>query len=148
MPLIQLSNGGEAIVDDEDFARLSRWKWHRSQNGYAMRTTWKGKLPMHRAIIDCPLGLEVDHINRDKLDNRRNNLRAVTHSTNQRNAPAQRNNTSGFRGVSFDRGRGKWRAATKVDGKHKLIGRYETAEQASEAYESYVRAIMRVEGLA
>lgn len=140
MKSIMLSNGGLALVDDQDFELLNRWRWHRSQNGYAMRSSYRGKVVMHRLIMSpAPSGLEVDHINRDKLDNRRSNLRWVTHSVNQRNNPAQANNTSGYRGVCWDRTRGKWRAATKHDGRHVLIGRYDTAEEASTAYEAYVR---------
>lgn len=140
MPLIPLSNGGSAVVDQEDFAHLSKWKWHRSQGGYARRTGWKVVISMHRLITTCPSGLEVDHINRDKLDNRRENLRVVNHSINQHNTPAQCDNTSGYKGVCFDKSRNRWRAATKHGGRHILIGRYATAEEADAAYRAWVAA--------
>jgi hypothetical protein len=147
MKEINLSNGGAALIDDADFELVNRWKWRRSENGYAVRTSWKGKILMHRLVIGViPKGLEVDHINRIKLDNRRCNLRAVTHSENQRNTPKQSNNTSGFKGVSWDKSRGKWRAATKHNGKHILIGRFNTPQEASRAYESVVPQVAQKVG--
>jgi hypothetical protein len=140
---ISLSNGGVALVDDADHALVSRWKWRLAPNGYARRSTYRGCMLMHRLVYgDVPAGLEVDHINRNKLDNRRANLRAVTHNVNQRNAPGGRNNTSGYKGVSYDKARGKWRAATKHNGRHILIGRYSTPQEASAAYLAWQSAIV------
>ena len=135
---LQLSNGGLTLVDPDVLEAMSRWAWRRAENGYAVRTAWHRKVLLHREITDCPEGLEVDHINGDKLDNRRANLRIVTRAENERNKPIGRRNTSGFKGVCFDKSRGKWRAATKHAGKNVLIGRFDSAEAASAAYVAWV----------
>jgi len=78
---ILLSRGHVALVDDADFDWLSRSKWHCSNDGYAV----SGVVVMHRLIMDAPDGMEVDHIDRNKLNNRRSNLRVCTHAENMRN---------------------------------------------------------------
>jgi hypothetical protein len=124
---IVLSSGDVALVDEADYAYIARWKWKRHPQGYAARTGYRERrfvtILMHREIAQPPVCLEVDHINWDKLDNRRANLRCVTHSENEFNRPAQRNNTtSGVVGVCFDRSRRKWKASV---GKRSL-GRFNT----------------------
>lgn len=137
---IPLSNGGVALVDAQDYPFLVEWKWKRHTQGYASRTTYRdGTFPcllMHRVIVHAPGSYAVDHINRNKLDNRRVNLRAVPHWLNMLNNPAQRNNTSGLRGVVFMKGSGKWRALIQVEGCTHRIGYFHTASEASAAYES------------
>ena len=93
---IVLSDGSSAVVDAADYEWLSRWKWKPHRNGYACRTTYDKttkKFPlllMHRAVLgDIPPGMTVDHINRDKRDNRRANLRIVTQGENNRNRPPE-----------------------------------------------------------
>lgn len=78
---------------------------------------------------------EVDHINGDILDNRWENLRIATHSQNMKNRGAPSNNTSGYKGVSFHRKKGKWRAAIHSEGKKYHLGYFNSAELASQAYE-------------
>jgi len=78
-------------------------------------------------------GLDTDHINGDGLDNRRENIRVSTKSQNQANRRnLQSNNTSGFKGVDFHRG--KWRAQIKVDGRKIDLGSFDTPDEASGAY--------------
>lgn len=91
-----LTKGKVAIVDEADYMRLSRWKWSYSNSGYAMRgTTAGGKksrgYTMHRQILGLIHGdgKEVDHINKDRLDNRRANLRVVTRKENCANRSAR-----------------------------------------------------------
>ena len=76
----------------------------------------------------------VDHINGDKLDNRLENLRDVPPATNFRNRGANRNNTTGFKGVTYDKRRKKFLAQLKVDRRHVYVGRFDTAEEAHAAY--------------
>lgn len=86
MKQIPLSKGKFAIVDDGDYEWLMQWKWcYNSQ--YARRDVRRTAVWMHRLILGDALTDELicDHINRDKLDNRRSNLRAVTHSQNMKN---------------------------------------------------------------
>lgn len=84
---------------------------------------------------------EVDHINRDRLDNRRCNLRVVTHAQNGQNVPAQ-GGTSPHRGVSFCRQTGRWRAHVMIDGKQNQLGRFDTEQEAAIAAAAFRRKHM------
>lgn len=142
MKLIPLFNGTNAIVDDCDFERLAKEKWHQHNCGYAVRRPRGVKaIYMHREVIACPDGLEIDHINRDPLDNRRCNLRAVPHHVNLANRPKQKNNTTGFKGVFLDKRaknhQKKWYVIKRVNKKVHCLGSFYTAEEASAAYESF-----------
>jgi hypothetical protein len=77
----------------------------------------------------------IDHINGNKLDNRLENLRLATRSQNGANRKEHKNNTSGYRGVHWVKEDKNWRANIKVNNKIKSLGRYKTAEEASEVYE-------------
>lgn len=83
MKEIILSNGKIAIVDNEDFKRLNKYKWSFVQ-GYAFRNTHRnrknGTVRMHREILKAPMGTDVDHKNGNRLDNRKENIRVCTHS--------------------------------------------------------------------
>lgn len=87
----------------------------------------------------------VDHINGNGLDNRRCNLRVCSHGENMRNRTMNRNNRSGYKGVYFDpdkNGR-PWRAQIRANGRKHSLGRFDTAEQA---YEAYQKAAERLHG--
>jgi hypothetical protein len=137
MKKVPISNGKFAKVDDEDFELVSEFHWHMDGAGYARTNVWsENKKPrMHRLILnDVDTELHIDHINGDKLDNRKINLRVLTCSQNAMNRGPQMNNSSGYKGVIFDRSRNKWRAEICVNKKRKYLGRYETAEEAALAY--------------
>jgi len=120
---------GYTTVDDSDYEALSRHIW-RENRGYVVR--WesdKGKtvsIFMHREIMSCPKGLQVDHINHDRLDNRRENLRIVTNAQNHQNRKY-----SPFRGTTRD-GNG-WVGQCKVNGKYYRAGWFKTREEAAAA---------------
>lgn len=105
-----------ALVDDRDFKSLSGYRWCLT-NGYVSRSLNRGDerktLYLHREILKPPGGLEVDHVNRNKLDNRRENLRVVTHQQNQQNLPPK-GGRSRFHGVSWDRSRKRWLASARL----------------------------------
>jgi hypothetical protein len=139
MKTIPLTQGREAIVDDEDYGYLSQWKWHFDGH-YAARNRSRKKgckgpmlIRMHRMIQETSEA--VDHINHNKLDNRRSNLRPVTHQQNCLNMPLSPTNTSGYTGVSAGEG-GKWLARLKTNGKLKHLGTFDTPEEASKAYKA------------
>ena len=94
-------------------------------------------------IMGEPDGLEVDHINMNPLDNRRENLRVATHKQNTFNTNKHSNNKSGFKGVSFDKNAQKFRAKINIDGKRKHLGYFATAVAA---YECYKRAAIQHHG--
>jgi len=135
MKQIPLTQGKFAIVDDEDFDYLNQWKWYFC-NGYAMRNRLKvggkarGLIRMHRLINKTPEGLFTDHINRDKLDDRRVNLRTVNKSVNEHNTGARRNSKSGIKGVIWENKNNKWRAEIMINRVKTFIGYFNTAEEA------------------
>lgn len=113
------------IVDDDDYPLLSRFNWYISDTGYAMtQITGQKHIRMHILVFGAmPKGnFVIDHKNRNKLDNRKVNLRAVTQSENVKNREA--------RGICFDRSRNKW----IVRYRRKFYGRYNTVREAERAY--------------
>jgi hypothetical protein len=155
MAQIPLTQGRFAIVDDEDYHWLVRFRWCVGRTGakhqHARRAarTSDGKFKdilMHRLIMGDPDGLQVDHINGDTLDNRRANLRLATPRQNMANQKVKINNTTGFKGVS----KAKATAHTKKPysafinaglRKHKNLGSFATAEEAARAYDAAAREV-------
>jgi hypothetical protein len=136
MKEIPLTQGKIAIVDDEEYELFIKYKWCVG-GGYARRNdSFKGKritLQMHRVITNCPMGFEVDHIDGDKLNNRKDNLRVVNHRGNMQNRHVV-SDTSSFPGVSYDVSRQKWRAVLHIGGVQKQCGRYDEERNAAQAY--------------
>ena len=146
MPTFLITTKKVAIqVSDEDVDLMeSRWGYGQ----YVSRVCYRGDkrtteylhvLVAVRAFGPIPLGMEVDHINRDRKDNRRTNLRVVTHVVNQGNLPKMKARkghvlTSKYKGVTLPRGRKKWVAYITIDRKRVCLGRYPTEEEAAEAY--------------
>lgn len=133
------AKGRVALVDDGDFDRLSISKWHADSWGYAFRydgykegRKQNKKVYMHREILGAiPDGMVTDHINRDKLDNQRNNLRVVTQLVNAQNKGAS--GVTGVRGVSLNHGR--YRARIFPNGQRIYVGNFATLEEAAVAVE-------------
>ena len=139
MKKIPLPHGKFTLVDDEDFEYLSQWKWHSHERGYPRRTEYRnGKcfryFRMSRVIMRVRPGEEVDHINRNPLDNRRKNLRVASTSQNQANRIILSNNTSGFKGVSWHKTSGKWSAYIGFQGKQYHLGVFSDIKDAARAY--------------
>lgn len=146
MKLIQLGGNryknkgvrGYAMVDDADYEMLSKHAWFLSTSGYAIKSNWdirkSGHTVMTRLLLECPDGMFVDHIDGNRLNNQRSNLRLATKSQNGANRGAPSNNKSGFKGVHFDKFNNKWRAEIWCNNKRKRIGRFERIEDAARAY--------------
>ncbi len=139
MRKIKLNKGKSAIVDDEDFAVLSKYTWFVSDTGYAKSSLWIDNeakhVRMHHLIIGKPKkGEYMDHINHNKLDNRRINLRICTNAENMRNRTAPSNNTSGFKGVWWHSARKKWAARVICNYKSHNLGLYSDKKDAAKAY--------------
>lgn len=131
---IPLTHNKFAFVDEGDFAWLSQWKWYYA-NGYAVRSDYSsGKPPkqikMHRRIMNEPDNMEVDHINTDGLDNRKQNLRVATKAQNQQNASTPKNNTSGFKGVHKPKRGLGWLVYIQND----YVGYFHDIREAAQAY--------------
>lgn len=122
-----------ALIDDLD-AVLKERPWFRDTKGYVMHHSeeW-GTVRLHRVVMGLTVrdGKEVDHRNRNKLDNRRSNLRLATRKENLQNHPPRAGGTSKFRGVDWHIQRGKWRARVHIDGKTYNLGLYENEDEAA-----------------
>lgn len=142
MRQIRLTQDKYALVDDKDFEYISQWKWHfdgRYARRAIFRKTGNEYIYMHRFINGTPEGMETDHVNRDSLDNRRENLRSCNRQQNMSNRNKMPNNTSGLTGVCFDKTTTnklkKWLSRIKVNGKSINLGRHETKEEAGRIYD-------------
>jgi hypothetical protein len=141
---IPLTQGKYAIVDPEDYGRLSKYKWHANKaknTYYAVRRVhvgykkWK-HIKMHREVLNPPDHLFADHINHNGLDNRIANLRAATHRQNAYNRiHFTKNPSSKYKGVSFKKRVKKWEAQIRYDGKSKFIGTFDSEIEAAKAYD-------------
>jgi len=147
MKKISTTKGFTALVDNEDYPILSRYKWyaHSNKRGHVYPRTWTGKggqrMFMHAMILGEYKGI-VDHINGNGLDNRKANLRIATYSENGANRRiSKKNNTSGFKGVSWYKPHKKWRAGICFDGKCKHLGYFDSKEEAAEAYNKAAKGV-------
>lgn len=132
MKEIQLTQGKIALIDDEDFDMVSAHKWYYNGDGYAR----SGKhVLLHRLILNAKSDEYVDHKNRNGLDCRRDNIRLCTKSENGMNRGLDKDNTSGFKGVTFNRNCKKFQAQIKANGKYFYLGLFDNAEQAGKAYD-------------
>jgi len=143
--LISLTKGKFTIVDDEDYEWLSQWKWHYNNGGYAVRaiTTTKNKqtlILMHRIITNAPPDKQVDHIDHDKLNNVRINLRACTHAENQHNR-CRGCGTSKFKGVCWHKRDKKWMSSIRIYDKLKHLGCFVNEIDAAKAYDKAAREL-------
>ena len=142
MKYILLTQGKQTTVDDEDFDWLNKYNWCYYRVGYAARGIrsrkegWQKTIYMHQQIMN--VNSDIDHINGDGLDNRRENLRIATHAENLRNRPAPISNTSGYKGVSWDKSRNKWLVSITVNYKKIHLGRYIDIKEAAKAYNNAV----------
>jgi len=137
--IIQLTKGYVSIIDKDDVDRISKHSWHIDTNGYAVRgqtdkiTKRFINIFLHQEILNFP-DSQIDHINRDKLDNRKSNLRLCTLSENKINQKIYKSNSVGYKGVS--KKNNNYQARLTVNGKRINLGRYPTAQQAGMAYKN------------
>lgn len=133
-----------ALCDDEDYARLNKYKWRLNKRGYVCTSVWfKGTgrgtvLLMHRLVYMVPKGIDTDHIDQNKANNQKANLRPVTRSQNMMNVTRTKTNArSKYKGVSYlDRPnlKKKWLAYIRLDYKMYYFGYHETEVEAAHVY--------------
>jgi len=149
MKTILLTRGHYAIVDDDDYGRLNQYKWYafRDRNRYwrAVRNKKRinekrGKELMSRRIMNAPIGMVVDHLNGDTLDNRKENLRFCKQSVNTQNQHSTWG-LSKFKGVDWDNNRKKWRVRITKEKKVYHIGVYDTEMEAANAYDEKAKEL-------
>ena len=140
MKRIELTQNKYALVDDNDFGYLNQWKWYAVQyphSWYAVRQHRRidGKqrtIRMHRELIKVKKNEQIDHINHNGLDNRRENLRICNLSQNKANSIRYQSNTSGFKGVHYH-GK-KWQARISYNNKRISLGHFSSLNEAARAY--------------
>lgn len=141
MKKILLTRGFYAMVDDDDFKRISNWKWTAlvrkwPYSPYAFRREMHKTIYLHRFIVNAPNGKDVDHIDGDGLNCQKENMRICTHAENQHNYKKCKTKTSSkFKGVCFDPLRNLWAARIKFHGMTISLGRFNTEEQAAHIYD-------------
>lgn len=143
--IIPLTQNKFAIVDDQDYHLVSGFKWsaERSSDGlryYAVRNDGGKIVRMHRVIMGFPDG-NVDHRDANGLNNSRSNLRVATTAQNGANNRMPRNNTSGFRGVSWNKSHGKWQVSIEHQGKRHARCWIDTPEEAARIYDAMARKL-------
>ena len=151
---IELTKNKFAVIDDEDFEFISKFNWSYS-NGYARAVKYGDErkkdghlkqivFKMHRLVINAPYGMDVDHKNGDKLDNKKSNLRVCSHSENMNNQKKRTDNTSGYKGVAilkYAYKNGKrylrnkpWLSYITNNKKREYLGYFLTAREAAITY--------------
>lgn len=135
--IIKLTQDKTTVVDDDVYEWASKYKWYL-RNGYVGRDIQKNNkrksVYLHRLILNAKDREYVDHINGNTLDNRKLNLRICSKIENGRNSKISKDNTSGYKGVSFDKTRNKWVARIRYDGKYLFLGRFDNKIDAAIAY--------------
>lgn len=153
--IIPLTQGQSTVISVID-ADLADYKWHarphHSDGYYAVRNSAypnRITIRLHRVILERIIGRPltktecVDHVSGDKRDNRRENLRLATDAQNKYNRGKTRHNTSGYKGVYWNRASGKWAAQIAANGKKKHLGYFDNTE---EAYAAYCKAAQELHG--
>lgn len=143
MKKIKLTQGQYAIVDESDFNKLSKLKWFavkKSTGFYAVRNLYLGNgksrpYYMHQFLMKPPKGKYVDHKDHNTLNNCRSNLRVCSPLESARNKSLPKNNTSGYKGVSWNRTNNSWVANIKVGSKMSYLGMFATKFAAAYAYD-------------
>lgn len=129
-----MKNGASFLFDPDDEPLIKAHSWSLSRDH--IRTTVDGKtVYLHQLLIGLPSNREIDHINGDKLDNRRINLRPATHAQNNQNKGLRRDSTTGYKGVCFDKRSGKYIAYINADGERTYLGYFADKVDAAKAYD-------------
>ena len=141
------------MIDDEDYAQFSKWKWKASHNDsshyrYATRSVTPTKsnpnhrtIVMHREIMKALPGQFVDHVNGNSLDNRKENLRLCTHADNMRNRRISKGTRSGMKGVHANANGKRWIAHIQFNKKQRHLGVFDTKEEAATCYNNEAKRL-------
>lgn len=144
---VKLSNGMEALVDEEDYDFINQYRWYgllgyAAHGFYTLGSSSKEKphgivrtYYMHQLILKAPKGFQVDHINGNRLDNRKSNLRICTPGQNIINKSKQTNNTSNYKGVTRQKASRKWQAIIGFNRRKLHLGFYQNKIHAAMAYD-------------
>ena len=139
---IEFETGDVVSIDRQDLEIFASMHWYVAQGhgqskylkANILTEIGKSTVEFHKLILSAPDGLEIDHVNRNGLDNRRSNLRIVSHKENQNNLPKQRGSSSKYYGVYFYKERGTWLAQAKTNRTKSgitTLGHFATEEEAA-----------------
>lgn len=145
MKEIKLNDGHVAFVDDEDFEIVSKYNWRAYSHGRGFRVLrpncwtrngeWISKYAMlHRFILKCEKGKEIDHMDGNPLNNCRSNLRICSRAENCFNKPLRKDSKTGIIGVRFNKKWNTWTTRIVIDGDRKCIGSYDNKKEAALVY--------------
>ena len=140
---IALTQSKIALVDDDDFQSINQFKWYavKMKDGTFYARSWMAgqEIYLHNFIMQPPVGMEIDHIDRDSLNCTQGNMRLATHAQNCLNKRKRMNMTSQYRGVSFDQSCCKWRAQISINGKNRRIGLFDDEIDAARDYDEIAK---------
>lgn len=131
-------NGIKHAVIVDYKSEVNSYRWRIDKYGYVYRKTHGMRKYLHHSVCGmAPSGFVVDHMDRNKLNNQKTNLRHIPRSASQQNVGPYRRNASGLRGAHFDKNSGKWKAEVRLDGKLHALGYYSKAAEAAEAAKAF-----------
>ena len=126
------------MVDDEDFDFLNQIHWQvdafKCVGCHTKKDGKKSNILMHRMIMKPPKGVEIDHIDGNRLNNQKSNLRFATSSQNKINRGARKDNKSGYKGVSWHKQRNCWAVRLMINGKYQHLGLFQDKHKAAQVY--------------
>jgi hypothetical protein len=133
MKKMTTTTGIDFLVDDDDYEWIKERNWTTAPNGYVMSTTKKA-VPLHRLILKTKKGYITDHIDGNRTNNQKSNLRSCTYTQNARNAKIQEGRTSKYKGVCWVTRDSKWMAYIKINKRLKFLGYFKDEKNAAKAY--------------
>lgn len=132
--IILCDNKGEEIgrtkIDLEDVDKVKDYKWSITGNSYIRNN--KTGIRLHRFVMNCPDDKIVDHINHDRFDNRKSNLRICNNSQNQMNTSLRKDNKSGYKGITWNKRKNKWMVRIGYKDSSIFLGYFDNLEEAIE----------------
>jgi hypothetical protein len=125
-----------AFIDTEDTYRVAQYRWGLNKDGYLQSSIKSKKIPLHRFLLNLEVGDSkiVDHIDRNIHNNRKSNLRLCSQTQNHGNSSLSKRNTSGYKGVCWNKYHKKWQAQIRKDYKEIYLGLFDLVEDAAMAY--------------
>lgn len=140
--LVEATRGGFVMIDRQDVEKVGQYAWHLTRHGGHAAARIDGKIVlMHRFLMNPPKGMQVDHINHNTLDNRRSNLRTCSGAENSKNTRSHAGSSSVFKGVWWNKEKGKWSCQIAIGNRKKHIGHFLTEEAAARAYDAKAKQL-------
>lgn len=132
--ILKMKGNQECLISVESLEKIRPYTWCVEGTGYAMSRTFGRAVKMHRLVVNARKDDYVDHIDGNRLNNTLSNLRIYSKKQNEYNSKIRADNSSGFKGVSFDKRKDKYRAYINKDGHQYHLGYFCSAKDAAQAY--------------